>query len=155
MIAVVQWLKRIIIVLKLILMVELWALLSPRCPHDLTIIGSVALRKGPWRLCPYRRDRYHALTLPCRNSRCEHCNNVLSSFYSFGHHGSLELDQLHIDSTWCALIGTSRKLAAYTYACSLVPFNNTGVWAGGCKRSLPRYPKGQSRTCYQESGCHS
>jgi len=32
--------------------------------------------------------------------------------------------------------------------------NNTLVWAGGCKRSLPRYPKSQSRTCYQECGCH-
>jgi len=32
--------------------------------------------------------------------------------------------------------------------------NDAGVWAGGCKWSLPRYPKGQSRTCYQECGCH-
>ena len=32
--------------------------------------------------------------------------------------------------------------------------NDAWVWAGGCKRILPRYPKGQSRTCYQECGCH-
>ena len=28
------------------------------------------------------------------------------------------------------------------------------VHAGGCKQSSPRYPKGQSKTCYQECGCH-
>jgi len=38
---------------------------------------------------------------------------------------------------------------------SLVPFNDAWAQAGGCKRSLPRYPKSQSRTCYQECGCHS
>jgi len=32
--------------------------------------------------------------------------------------------------------------------------NNAWVWAGGCTPSLPRYRKGQSRTCYQECGCH-
>ena len=32
--------------------------------------------------------------------------------------------------------------------------NDTWVWVGGCKPSLPRYPKGPSRTCYQECGCH-
>ena len=25
---------------------------------------------------------------------------------------------------------------------------------GGCKQSLPRYPKCQSKTCYQKCGCH-
>ena len=34
------------------------------------------------------------------------------------------------------------------------PLNDAWVWAGGCKRSLPRYAKGWSRTCYQECGCH-
>jgi len=32
--------------------------------------------------------------------------------------------------------------------------NDAWVWAGGCKWSLPTYPKGQGRTCYQECGCH-
>jgi len=32
--------------------------------------------------------------------------------------------------------------------------NDAWVWAGGCKQSLPRYPKGQSTTCYQECDCH-
>jgi len=35
------------------------------------------------------------------------------------------------------------------------PLNEAWVRAGGCKQSLPRYPQGQSRTCYQECGCHS
>ena len=32
--------------------------------------------------------------------------------------------------------------------------NTAWVQAGGCKHSLPRYPQGQSRTYYQEYGCH-
>jgi len=28
------------------------------------------------------------------------------------------------------------------------------VRVGGCKQSLLRYPQGQSKTCYQECGCH-
>ena len=51
--------------------------------HDRTVMGSVALRKGPRRFCPYRSDRCRALMLTCRNSplwqRCERCNNVMSS----------------------------------------------------------------------------
>jgi len=51
--------------------------------HDQTVIGSVALGKGPRRFCPYCSDRCRALMLTCRNSplwqRCERCNNVLSS----------------------------------------------------------------------------
>ena len=122
--------------------------------HDLPVTGRVALRKGPRRFCPHRSDCCCALMLTCRNSplwqRCERCNNVLSSFwlpwlYQFnrqrGHHVT------------CALIGTSRKLAAYSYA-QPTTLNDAWEWAGGCKRSLPRYPKGQSRTCYQECGCH-
>jgi len=49
----------------------------------------------------------------------------------------------------CALIGTSRKLAAYSYASSLALEQrlSTSWW-------IERYPKGRSRTCYQECGCH-
>jgi len=32
--------------------------------------------------------------------------------------------------------------------------NEALVRALGCKQSLPRYPPGQSRTCYQECSCH-
>jgi len=32
--------------------------------------------------------------------------------------------------------------------------NKAWVWAGGSKPSLPWYPQGQSRICYQECGCH-
>ena len=46
-----------------------------------------------------------------------------------------------------ALIGTSRQWAAHNYTSSLA----LSVRAGGCKR---RYQNGQSRTCYQECGCH-
>ena len=56
-IAIVHWYKRIIIVQKLTLVVELWTLLSPCCPAiaqapDSTVVGSIATRKGPQRFCP-------------------------------------------------------------------------------------------------------
>ena len=118
-----QWLKRTIIVQKLTLVVELWGLLSPRCPPshertDPTVIGSIAPRKGSRRFCPHRGDCCRALMLTCRNSplwqRCERCNNVLSSFWPPW------LNQLNsVVITWRALIGTSRKLAAYNCASSL------------------------------------
>jgi len=49
----------------------------------------------------------------------------------------------------CELIGTSRKLAAYSYASSLALEQrlSTSWW-------IERYPKGRSRTCYQECGGH-
>jgi len=52
---------------------------------------------------------------------------------------SIEQRGLHVTS---ALIGTSRKLAAYNY--TVPALNDAWVRAGGCKRSLPRYPNGQS-----------
>ena len=88
--------------------------------HDPTLIGSVALRKGP------RSDCSRALMLTCRNSplwqRCERCNNVLSSSWPPW------LDQLHsVVITWRALIGTSRKLAAYNYTSSLALWRRLSV----------------------------
>jgi len=56
--------------------------------------------------------------------------------------------------TWCVLIGTSRKLAAYSYTAYWLTLDKAWVQAGGYKQSLPRYPQGQSRTCYQECSCH-
>ena len=50
----------------------------------------------------------------------------------------------------CALIGTSRKLAAYNYMSSLALWTTFEYELVDAKR----YPKGQSRTCYQECGCH-
>jgi len=44
------------------------------------------------------------------------------------------------------------QAAAYTLYRQ--PLNKAWVWATGCKQSLPGYPQGQSRTCYQECGCH-
>ena len=46
----------------------------------------------------------------------------------------------------CVLIGTSRKLATYNYWSSLVLW--TSVDANGVCHGI------QSRTCYQECGCH-
>ena len=137
--------------------------MSPRCPssldraHDPTLIGSVALRKGPRRFCPHRSDRCRVLMLTCRNSplwqRCERCNNVLSSFWSIW----LDQNLTACHHVTCALIGTSRTLAAlreprlhntiiqYNYA------SGEQRRAGGYKL---RYPKCRSRTCYQECDCH-
>jgi len=36
--------------------------------HDLTVIGNVAPRKGPWRFCPYLSDCCLALMLMCWNT---------------------------------------------------------------------------------------
>ena len=90
--------------------------------HNPTVIGSVALKKGPRILCPHRSDCCRALMLTCQNSplwqRCESCNNVC---LRFGCHGSLELDQLNsvVIHVTCMLIGMSRTLAAYNYTSSL------------------------------------
>ena len=123
MIAILKWHKRIIIVQRLTLMVELWALLSPIArARNPTVIGSVALRKGLQR---FFQHHSRALMLTCRNSPlwqgCERCSNVC---LRFGCHGSLKLDQLNsVVITWRALIGTSRKLAFYNYT------SNLALWA--------------------------
>jgi len=113
--------------------------------------GSVALRKGPWRFCPHRSGRCRELMLTCPNSplwqRCEHCNNVFV-FVLAAMAQSIEQRVHHV--TW-ALIGTSRKLATYNYTSKPSALNNAEVRAGGCKW---RYQNSQSRTCYQECGCH-
>ena len=124
--------------------------------HNPTVIGSVALRKGPQRFCPHCSDRCHALMLTCQNSAlwqcCECCNNVLSSFWlprltwtwsieQHGHHVTcVNWNEPHVS-----------RLQLYEQPSA---FNDAWIWAGGCKRSLTRYPKGQSRICYQECGCH-
>ena len=114
--------------------------------------GSVALRKGIRRFCPHRSDRCRAPMLTCRNSPlwqcCEHCNNVLSSFWP----PQLARTRTGWSSRDCALIGTSRK---YNYMNSLERrFSTTSWWMQTEQLSLPKYPKGQSRTCYQECSYH-
>ena len=71
--------------------------------HDTTVIGSVALRKGPRRFCSHGSDRCRALMLLCRDSplwqRCERYN-ILSLFWppwldhlnSVGHHVTCMLE---------------------------------------------------------------
>ena len=87
--------------------------------HDPTLIGSVSLRKTPRRFCPHCSDRCHVLMLMCRKSplwqHCERRNNVLSSFWPQW----LDRNEQRGHHVTCALIGTSRKLAAYNYASSL------------------------------------
>jgi len=90
--------------------------------HDPTVIGCVALRKGPQRFCPHCSDRCHALMLTRRNSplrqRCERCNNVLSSFTPPWLARTQSIEQ-HGHHMTCALIGMSHRLAAYNYTSSL------------------------------------
>ena len=123
-----QWLKRTIIVQKLTLVVELWALLSPRAPHRLSarsVIGSVALRKGPRRFCPHRSDRCCALMLTCRNSPlrqlCECCNHVLSSSWPPW------LDQFNSVSSRDMCVNWNEQPSA---------LNDAWVRVGECKPSL-------------------
>ena len=91
--------------------------------HDPTVIGSVALRKGPRRFCPHCSNCCSALMLTCRNSplwqRCECCNNVLSSFWLpwLAQTSTISRRGLHMT---CALIRTSHKLACnYTSSLAL------------------------------------
>jgi len=104
-----------------------------------TAIGSVALRKGPRRFCPHRSNHCHALMLTCRNSllrqHCEHCNNVLSSFGQRGHHVMcINWNEPQVS-----------RLQLYKHPIAL---NSTTWWM------QIEVSKGQSRTCYQECGCH-
>ena len=82
----------------------------------LTVIGSIAPRKGPRRFCPHRSDRCWCLrteTHPCGNvvsaviMSCLCLTPMARSIEQRGHH------------VRCALIGTSRKLAAYNYTSTL------------------------------------
>jgi len=67
---------------------------------DPTVIGNIALRKGPRRFCPHCHDCCHALTRTCYNSpwwqSCAHCNNPS------GHHCSLNSNSMAV--TWQTLI---------------------------------------------------
>ena len=110
-----------------------------------SVIVSVTRTKGPRRFCPHRSDHCRALMLTCRNSPlwqcCECCNNVWSLFWPsrLARTWSIERRDHHVTY---ALIGTMRKLAAYNYTSCLA-----SEWrlrrASGCKRSLPKYPKGR------------
>ena len=132
----------------LVCVAGLWSLLSPRCPpslpsraNDPTVIGSVALRKGPRRFCPHRSDRW------CLFAETHPCGNVVSAVIMFclrfGCHGSLELDHLNSVSSCDMCINWNEsqvsRLQLYKQPS---PSNDTWVRAGGCKQSLPRYPKG-------------
>ena len=110
--------------------------------------GSVALRKGPRRFCPHHSDRCRALMLTYRNShlwqRYERCNNVLSLFWPPW------LARTNLIN-WTAWLSRDMCLNWNEQPSAL---NDAWVRVGECKPSLPRYPKGQSRPCYQECGCH-
>jgi len=70
----------------------------------------------------------------------------------FGHHGSINWT-VWSSRDMCVNWNEPQvsRIQLYEQPSTL---NDVWVWAGGCKRSLPRHPKGQSRTCYQECGCH-
>jgi len=108
---VVNWLKRIIIVQKLTL-VELWAVLSPRCPPSLkrTIqLSSVVQLSGK-----AHKDSVHIVVIAV----VHWCLRAATMFcLRFDRHGSINSQRGH--HMICALVGTSRKLAAYNYASSL------------------------------------
>ena len=111
---------------------------------NLFLTPTVSLRKGPRRFCPHPSDHCRALMLTCQNSplwqRCERCNNVLSLSWPPW------LNQFNsVVITTCTLIRMSRKLPAYSYASSLALEQrlSTSLW-------IERYPKGRSRTRYQE-----
>jgi len=116
----------------------------------LNCVGSVAVRKGPRRFCPHHSDCCRVLMLTYRNSplwqRCERCNNVLSCF---GHHGLINWtawSSRDVCVNWNEL--SVSRLQLYEQPSAL---KDAWVRTGGCKR---RYPKVQSRNCYQECGCH-
>jgi len=124
---------------------------NARAHDDPTVIGSVhvAFRKGPRSFCPHCSDRCRALMFMRRNSPlwqcCEHFNNVLSSFWLPW------LDQLNsVVITWRGLIGTSRtcKVAIYNYMSILVLWTTLENELVDANRGI------ESRTCYQECGCH-
>ena len=158
-IVIMQWQKRIIIVQKLTLVVELWALLSPRCPPSLErtihFIDSVALRKDPRIFCPHRSDRCRTLMLKCRNSPlwqcCERWNNVLSPFWPpWSNHWTA------CHHVTCALIGTRHKLTAYNYTSSLALWTTleyelvdaNGVCQGIQKVRVEPATRSAVATCY-------
>jgi len=110
--------------------------------HDPTLIGSVALRKGPRRFCPHRSDCCRVLMLTCRNSplwqRCERCNNAVFVLAAMAR--SIEQRGHHV-----TCFNWNEPSVSRLQLC--VQRLNTSWW-------IERYPKGRSRTCYQECGCH-
>ena len=99
-------------------------------------------QEGPWRFWLHCHGCRCVQTLMCQNSPwwrwCERNNNFLSSFWT---PLLIQLKQ-HGRRVACALIGMSRKLAAYNYTGSL---EQGLIWACGWKQSLPRYPQGQTK----------
>jgi len=118
--------------------------------HDTTVIGSVALRKDPRIFCPHRSDRCRTLMLKCRNSplwqRCKRWNNVLSPFWLPWSNHWTACSSRDMCVNWNE--AQVSRLQIYEQPSAL---SDDWIRAGRCKR---RYPKGQSRTCYQECGCH-
>ena len=140
---------------------ELWALLSPRCPPLLKC--TIQLTSAVQLSGKAHEDSVQVVVIAvlhwCLCAETHPCGKVVRAVIMFclrfGRHCSIVLDQLRsVVITWCALIAASRKLADYNYTSSLALLNDAWVRAGGCKQSLQRYLEGQSRTYYQECGCH-
>ena len=84
-----------------------------------------------------RSDRCRALMLTCRNSPLwQRCGNVLSSFWPPW------LDQLNsMVYVWMCVNWNKPRVSRLQLYEQPSALNNAWVRAGGCKRSLPRYPK--------------
>ena len=146
-IMIMKWHKRIIIGLKLTLGVETQVLLSSR-QLDRSLRRWLPVQL--WRIAHKGSDHTTTMAvLRCQPLRqcCEWCNNVLSLFWS----PWLARTWQHGHCVTWVLIGTSHKLAIYNIYEQPHALSYVWVRAGGCKW---RYPKGLSRTCYQECGCH-
>ena len=134
----------IYVVLKLTLVLKLWAPLSSHPPPlpGCSLRFSLAIQLSGK---AYESSEYTAMITIMYGCLCAktHCGGgvvsaVVISCLSSGHHMK------------CALIGMSHWLVANTvYRQSS---NKAWVRPGEC--SLPRYPQDQNRNCYQECGCH-
>ena len=138
MIAIMHCPNRTILVLKLTLVVEIWALLSRRGRHCSSALSdfrwhcSTVLRKGTRSFC-------RSLTLTCQNSPCwRSCERCITSFLSSR-------------SPWAAIADSAQSIDASAHgphvACALIGMCcNTYALSS----SSNRLQRG-----YQECGCPS
>ena len=154
MITVVPWPKRLFLVLKLTLVLELWVLLSygwsPLLKRLIRFSLAVQLSGKAHDNSDYTAMNavVHWHLRRCRNSPwwqgCECCNNFVFLLAAIAAIAWLKQHGHHV------LIGMRCKLTTYIIW-SAFALNEAWIWAGGCKQSLPRYLQHQSRTCYQKA----
>ena len=127
MIAVMSWPKHIILLLKLTLMVELWTFLSSISCHCLST-----------RFSTFIGSSYSSLEIPTK---------ILSTLPCNCHHALTLTCQ---NSPWWLSGERCKKFLLDTIAhLTRTPWSSCDVW---WMQSLPGYPQGWSKTCYQECG---